>query len=115
VADDREEREVLFRLADGATAAAVTADAAVPMLNRVFAVTGVSVSTSRQPNPSAQTIVPPAPTATETPGKFCSRTAARTNSRARSMAAAHCGDGAESMTDGTSCGCANRGAVTVTV
>ena len=47
------------------TAAAVTADAAVPMLNRVFGVTGVRVSTSRQPNSSGQTIVPPAPTATE--------------------------------------------------
>jgi hypothetical protein len=54
----------------------------------------------------------PAPTATDTPGRFCSRTAARTSSRARSTAAAYCGDGAESMTDGTSCGCGKRGAVT---
>src|SRR5262245_59557000 len=71
----------------GATAAAVIADAAVPMLNRVFGVTGVRVSASLQPNPSAQTIVPtfakasagkpsfagatagkPAPTATDTHG-----------------------------------------------
>src|SRR6185295_1995422 len=95
----------------GATAAAVTADAAVPMLNRVAGVTGVRVSTSLQPNPSAQTIVPPAPTATETPGRFCSRTAARKSSRARSTAAAYCGDGVESMTDGMSRGCGKRGAV----
>jgi hypothetical protein len=33
--------------------AAVTADAAVPMLNRVSAVTGARVTTSLHPNPSA--------------------------------------------------------------
>src|SRR3954466_12356622 len=93
----------------GATAASVTAAAAVPMLNRAFGVTGVRVSTSLQPNPSAQTIVPPAPTATETPGRFCSRTAARTSARARSTADAYWGEGAESMTDGTLCDCAKRG------
>ena len=58
--------------------------------------------------------VPPAPTATDTPGRFCSNTAARTSSRARSTAAAYCGDGAESMTDGTACDCAKRGALTTT-
>src|SRR5688500_8152905 len=118
----------------GATAAAVTVDAAVPILNRVAGVTDVRVPTSLQPNPSAQTILPPsvakpsegrphcskAPggkpplTATETPGRFCSRTAARTSSRARSTAAAYGGDGAESLTDGTSGGCAKGGAATVT-
>ena len=75
----------------------------------ITAPTGVLVRTSLQPNPSAQTMVPPAPTATETPGRFCSSAAARTRSRARSTAAAYCGEGAASMTDGTSCGCANRG------
>jgi hypothetical protein len=85
----------------GATAA-VTADAAVPMLNRVAGVTGVRETTSLHPNPSAQTMVPPAPTATDTPGRCCSNTAARTSSRAAWTAAAYGGDGAEAMTDGTS-------------
>ena len=98
----------------GATAA-VTADAAVPMLNRVSGVTGARVTTSLHPNPSAQTTVPTAPTATDTPGRFCSSTAERTSSRARSTAAVCCGDGAESMTDGTSCDCGKRGAVTTTL
>ena len=40
--------------------------------------------------------------------------AARTSSRARSTAAAYCGDGAEPTTDGTSCDCAKSGAVTTT-
>ncbi len=105
------------------TTAAVSADAAVPMLNRVLGVTGVRVTTSLHPNPSAQTMVPsfakapegkPTPTATDTPGRFCSNTTARTSSRARWTAAAYCGDGAESMTDGTSCDCAKRGALTTT-
>src|SRR6185503_21099669 len=94
--------------------AAMTADAAVPMLNRVAGVTGVRVTTSLHPNPSAQTMVPPAPTATDTPGRFCSNTADRTSSRARSTAAARCGEGAESMTDGTCCDCGKRAAVTTT-
>ena len=97
----------------GATEA-VTADAAVPMLNRVSGVTGARVTTSLHPNPSAQTTVPPAPTATDTPGRFCSTMAARTSCRARSTAAAYCGDGAESTTDGTSCDRGKRGAVTTT-
>src|SRR6267142_6960213 len=97
----------------GATEA-VTADAAVPMLNRVAGVTGARVTTSLHPNPSAQTTVPPAPTATDTPGRFCSNTAERTSSRARSTAAVYCGDGGESTTDGTSCDCGKRGAVTTT-
>ena len=37
-----------------------------------------------------------------------------TSSRARPTAAAYCGDGAEAMTDGTSCDCGKRGAVTTT-
>ena len=92
----------------------MTADAAVPMLNRVSGVTGARVTTSLHPNPSAQTTVPPAPTATDTPGRFCSNTAERTSSRARPMAAVYCGDGAESTTDGTACDCGKRGAVTTT-
>jgi hypothetical protein len=36
------------------------------------------------------------------------------NGYARSTAAAYCGDGAESTTDGTSCDCAKRGAVIAT-
>ena len=40
--------------------------------------------------------------------------AARTSSRARPTAAAYYGDGAESMTDGTSCDCGKRGALTTT-
>lgn len=92
--------------------AGATADAAVPMLNRVFGVTGVRVATSLHPNPSDQTTEPPAPTATDTPGRFCSHTAARASSRARSTAAAYCGDVAVAATDGTVCGGANSGAVT---
>ena len=40
--------------------------------------------------------------------------AARTIGRARSTAAAHCGEGADALTDGTSVGCAKRDAATVT-
>ena len=72
--DGREAGKVLFRLpdmiraplgrqiragivqAEDATAAGVTTCAAVPMLNRVSGVTGVCVTTSLHPNPSAQTI-----------------------------------------------------------
>src|SRR4029453_7365037 len=97
-----------------ATAAAVTRGAAVPMLNRVSGVTGVCVTTSLHPNPSAQTMPTPMPTAIETPGRFCSTMAARTIGRARSTAAAHCGEGADALTDGTSGGCAKRGALTET-
>src|SRR5437762_8234619 len=96
-----------------ATAAAVTTGAAVPMLNRVSGVTGVCVTTSLHPNPSAQTMPTPMPTAIETPGRFCSTMAARTIVRARSTAAAHCGEGADLLTDGTSGGCAKRGADTL--
>jgi hypothetical protein len=39
--------------------------------------------------------------------------AARTMGRARSIAAAHCGEGADPLTDGTPGGCAKRGAATV--
>ena len=106
----------------GATAV-LTVGAAVPMLNRVPGVTGARVGTSLHPNPSAQTTPPsfakaaegrPVPTATDTPGRFCSTMAARTSPRARATAAAYCGDGAGATTDGTSCDCANRGAVTTT-
>jgi hypothetical protein len=96
-----------------AIAAALITGAAVPMLNRVAGVTGVCVTTSRHPNPSAQTMPPPMPTAIETPGRFCSTTAARTIGRARSTAGAHCGEGAGALIDGTSGGCAKRGAATV--
>src|SRR5436190_19809089 len=96
-----------------ATAAAVTTGAALPMLNRVSGVTGACVTTSLHPNPSAQTMPTPMPTAIETPGRFCSTMAARTIGRARSTAAAHCGEGADLLTDGTSGGCAKRGAPTV--
>src|SRR5919106_6527235 len=87
-----------------ATAAAVITGAAVPMLNRVSGVTGVRVTTSLHPNPSAQTMPLPMPTAIETPGRFCSTIAARTIGRARSTAAAHCGEGADALTDGTTGG-----------
>jgi hypothetical protein len=96
-----------------ATAAVVITGAAVPMLNRVAGVTGVCVTTSLHPNPSAQTMPPPMPTAIETPGRFCSTMAARTIGRARSTAAAHSGEGAGALTDGTPGGCAKRGASTV--
>src|SRR5437773_5417633 len=96
-----------------ATAAAATTGAAVPMLNRVSGVTGVCVTTSLHPNPSAQTMPTPMPTAIETPGRFWSTMAARTIGRARSTAAAHCGEGAGSLTDGTSGGCAKSGAAVV--
>src|SRR5947207_531287 len=97
-----------------ATGAAMTTGAAVPMLNRVSGVTGVRVTTSLHPNPSAQAMPPPTPTAIETPGRFCSTMAARTIGRARSTVTAHCGEGADWLTDGTSDGCAKRGAVTLT-
>ena len=42
---------------------------------------------SLEPEPSAQTIVPPAPTATDAPGRFCSSMAACTRPCARSTAA----------------------------
>src|SRR6185369_2645699 len=94
--------------------AAVTADAAVPMLNRVSGVTGARVATSLHPNPSAQTTVPPAPTATDTPGRFCANTAARTSSRAFPTAAAYRGDGTGPMTEGTSADGGKRAAVAAT-
>src|SRR5262245_53257325 len=95
----------------GATAA-VTADAAVPITNRVRGVTGVRDTTSLHPNPSAQTTAPSAPTATDTPGRFCSETAARTAARARSTAAAYDATDAGSTTDGTPCDCGKSGAAT---
>ena len=91
----------------GATEA-VTADAAVPMLNRVAGVTGARVTTSSPSEPfgpddsaagtdrhghSGQSFAPPWPPA---------------RAAARSTAAAYCGDGAESTTDGTSCDRAGR-------
>ena len=52
---------------------------------------------------------PPTPTATESPGRFCSVRPARTICRPCSTASAHFGDGAECVTDGTSCGFGCRG------
>src|SRR5918993_350950 len=96
-----------------AMVAAATRDAAVPMWNRVSGVTGVFVATSLHPNPSVQTMPPSIPTAIETPGRFWSTMAAWTTGRARSTAAAHCREGADLLTDGTSVGCAKRGAAMV--
>ena len=76
---------------------------AVPILNRVSGETWTRFSRSAQPKPSAQTISPPAPTATESPGRFCSVRPARTICRPCATAAAHCGRGAESVALGTSC------------
>ena len=53
------------------------------------------------------------PTEIETPGRFCSTMAARTIGRARSTAAANCGEGADALTDGTPGACAKRGASTL--
>ncbi len=104
----------VFVMPRGDAGAAVMTDAAVPMLNRVCGVTGVCVETSLHPNPSAQITPASVPTAIETPGRFCSTIAARTIERARSTAAAHCGGGAGSLTDGTSVDWAKRGSATVT-
>src|SRR5690606_9734130 len=56
----------------------------------------------------------PTPTATDTPGSLCARTAARTSSRARSPPAAYRADGAVPTTEGTVWACGNRGAATAT-
>src|SRR5690606_5195355 len=66
--------------------------------------TGVRRSRSAQPKPSAQTSPPSTPTATDSPGRFCSLTAARTDCRALSVAAAQGPDGAASVADGTAPG-----------
>ena len=94
------------------TAAAVTADAAVPMLTVIRRDQRPRFHVPRA-DPSAQTIVPPAPTATETPGRFCSRTAGARAPRAL--------DGRGKLRRRrriderwTSWGCAKTGVVTVT-
>ena len=80
----------------------------VPILNRVSGVTRARFSRSAQPKPSAHTMPPPTPTATESPGRFCSARPARTICRARPTASAHSCDGAACVTDGTLCGSGAR-------
>ena len=94
------------------TAAEVSAFDAVPILNFVSGVTGSRVSRSAQPKPSAHTISPSTPTATDIPGRFCSVTPARTICRPRSTAPAQPGDGAERVTDGTCSASGCRGVAT---
>ena len=53
---------------------------------------------------------PPTPTATDSPGRFCSVRPARANCRDCSTAPAHCGNGVDRISDGTSCGFGCRGA-----
>src|SRR5688572_31853363 len=53
-----------------------------------------------QPKASAHTTSPPAPTATDSPGRFCSARAVRTTCRACLTAADHCGEGSDSAADG---------------
>jgi hypothetical protein len=77
---------------------------AVPILNRVSGVTGTRLSRSAQPKPSAHTMSPPTPIATDIPGRFRWVIPARTICRPRSTAPAHFGGGAECVTDATSCG-----------
>jgi len=48
------------------------------ILNRISGETGRRFSRSAQPKPSAHTMSPPTPTATDIPGIFCSVTPART-------------------------------------
>ena len=55
---------------DGPTAADVIAVEAVPILNFVSGATGTRFSRFAQPKPSAHTMLPPTPTATESPGRF---------------------------------------------
>jgi hypothetical protein len=97
VADDRERPEVFFRVGDvlrtpvrrRATAGVGPPERRnsggtdcgrrrVDVESGISALTGVRVSTSLQPNPSADTIVLLAPTANETPGRFCPRMSSRT-------------------------------------
>ena len=55
--------------APGVMAGVKTADC-VPILNRVWGVTRTWFSRSAQPNPSAHTVSPRTPTATDSPGRF---------------------------------------------
>ncbi|MEZ5318860.1 MAG: hypothetical protein R2752_15780 [Vicinamibacterales bacterium] len=86
------------------TAADVSGIDAVPMRNGVSGDTGRWSSRLAQPNPSAHTTWPPRPTATDTPGKFCSARLARTSCRARSTASAQRDAGASPGTDVTARG-----------
>jgi hypothetical protein len=76
----------------------------MPLLNRVPGATGTRFSRSAQPKPSAHTMSAPTPTATESPGRFCSVRLARTLCRPRSTASAHFRAGSASITDCTFCG-----------
>ena len=80
-----------------------------PVLNCISGATGAWVSRSAQPKPSAQTISPPTPTATDNPGRFCAVRLARAICRARSTALVQVGDGFARVTDWTLCALGWRG------
>src|SRR5687768_14090960 len=61
------------------------------------------VSICAQPKPSAHTMLPPAPTATDNPGRFCSARLARMLRLARLTASDHCGEDSLRLTDDISC------------
>src|SRR5712691_8078751 len=92
------------------TAAEVSTVDVVPIRNWVSGVTGTRFLMSAQPKPSAHTMSPPTPTATETPGRFCSARPARMMCRARSTDSDRSCDGSEYLTDGARSGCGCRGA-----
>src|SRR5687767_217450 len=92
------------------TPAEVSIVDAVPTLNRVVGVTRLRDLRSAQPKPSAQAMSPSTPTATESPGRFCSARAARMTCREPSTASDHRGDGSDCVADGALCGCGCSGA-----
>src|SRR5262249_1609314 len=72
---------------------------AVPIRKRCSGVTGTLSSRFANPKPSAHTIWPRTPTATDIPGRFSSDKVVRTKPRPRPTAAAHFCDGGEFVMD----------------
>jgi hypothetical protein len=84
-----------------AAATAVSGFETAPRRKRVSGVSGVRLSTSDQPKPSAQTISPSTATATERPGRLSSTTSARASRLDSPTEPAYWSVGAADAVDGT--------------